>query len=443
MAMEFSLDQNLNHIMKQKPIEMKRRGFLKNAGAYASTISILPFSKTYASTMLDKEQKLTESQFAQDFSWENIRREFELPDYIHLESGYYSPQPRKIFKAHLENVKHVNLNTAKYMREDFQDNLKETIKAYASFLDCDPKNLVINRNTTECLATVINGLSFENGEEVLLHNHDYPTAIQNYLHRKKWDKINLKMFTFPAEANDDEIVDLYEEQIKSMNNPTYLHLTPMVNFTGQVLPYQRLIALGRKYGMEIIFDAAHAVAHIELKVSDVDVDYFMTSMHKWSYCPFGGALYINPEKKSKLKPFFGETSYKGGDIRNFYRIGTIQPLDAEAVKLAIELNEQIGIKRKQERLSFLTKYWVDQLKDLDRVTINTPMDDGRSCAIANFKIDGMEPPEIVKYLFDNHKVFTASTHDLPVKGVRVTPNVFTLPNELDVLVEGITQLVKA
>ncbi len=423
---------------------MKRRGFLKNAGTYASAFSILPFYKTYANDtpMTDPDTDLIGTQNA---FWDRIANEYEMPgrDFINLENGYYSPMPKKVQEAHLEGIKYVNATTARYMREEFKTNLNEAKQAISGFSGCEADEIVVTRNTTESLAYVINGLPFENNEEVLLCTHDYPSAIHQYRHRERREGIKLKMIEFPVGASDDEIVALYEKTIRSMQKPTYLHLTHMVNFTGQVMPVQRLSALGRKYGMEIICDAAHAYAHVNLKISDLDVDYYMVSLHKWLCSPFGGLLYVKPDKLSKLWAFYGEMSYPDDDIRKLERIGTIQPLSAKAVKRAIAFHEEIGGKRKEERLNFLKNYWIDKVKDFDRVQINTPLEPGRSCAISNFSIDGITPDKITKYLYGKYRIFTANTDDLPVKGVRVTPHLFTRLSELDKLVEGITELVKS
>lgn len=422
---------------------MERRGFLKNAGIYASSLSLLPFYNTQGATMLDSKQESKE--LYQSTDWEKIAKEFEVPgrDFINLENGYYSPQPKEVLQEHLKAVEYVNATTARYMRLEFKPNLKKAKQAIANFSGIDPNDLVLTRNTTESLAYVIEGLSFENKEEVLLCNHDYPSAIQQYRHRERREGINMKMITLPAGASDDEIVALYEETIKSMKKPTYLHLTHMINFTGQVMPVQRLVALGRKYGMEIICDGAHSYAHINVKISDLDVDYYMCSLHKWLCCPFGGLLYIKPEKKAKLWALYGETSYPDDDIRKFERLGTIQPPAVYAIEKAIAFHERIGSDRKQERLNFLKNYWISNVKDLDRININTPLEEGRSCAIANFSIDGIHPTEVVNYLYDKYRIYTSSTDDMPVVGTRVTPHVYTYLSDLDKLIDGITRLAKS
>ena len=69
--------------------------------------------------------------------------------------------------------------------------------------------------------------------------------------------------------------------------------------------------------------------------------------------------------------------------------------------------------------------------------MNTPKEAHRSCAIANVGIKGMKPAEMSKRLLDEHKIFTVAIDYANVQGCRITPNVFTSTQELDVFVNAL------
>jgi selenocysteine lyase/cysteine desulfurase len=57
-------------------------------------------------------------------------------------------------------------------------------------------------------------------------------------------------------------------------------------------------------------------------------------------------------------------------------------------------------------------------------------------------IKGMKPADLADKLFHQYKIYTVAI-DYPaahVQGCRITPNVFTLPEELDVLVRALKEL---
>ena len=64
------------------------------------------------------------------------------------------------------------------------------------------------------------------------------------------------------------------------------------------------------------------------------------------------------------------------------------------------------------------------------IIVNTPSDPKRSCAIANVGIANMKPSDLAKTLLDRYKVWTVAIDGANVHGVRVTPQLFTTPQEL-------------
>ena len=57
----------------------------------------------------------------------------------------------------------------------------------------------------------------------------------------------------------------------------------------------------------------------------------------------------------------------------------------------------------------------------------------------------MKPADLAKTLLDKYQIFTNAVDNAPagVHGVRVTPHVFILPSELDVLVKAIGEISRA
>ena len=124
------------------------------------------------------------------------------------------------------------------------------------------------------------------------------------------------------------------------------------------------------------------------------------------------------------------------DIRKLNHTGT-HPVHTDlAIENAIDFHEAIGIERKEARLRYLQQYWTKQVRGVRNIMVNTPSDPKRSCAIANVGIATMKPGDLAKTLLDRYKVWTVAINTANVQGVRVTPQLFTTPAELDVLVRA-------
>ena len=104
--------------------------------------------------------------------------------------------------------------------------------------------------------------------------------------------------------------------------------------------------------------------------------------------------------------------------------------------------ELIGMERKEERLRQLQRYWSDQLRSVDNVMINTPVEPYRSCGIANVGLKNMKPHDLAKTLLKEFDIWTVAIDFENVHGCRITPNVYTTFNELDRFVAAIKTLAK-
>jgi len=130
-------------------------------------------------------------------------------------------------------------------------------------------------------------------------------------------------------------------------------------------------------------------------------------------------------------------------ITKFERTGT-QPVGTIiTVANALKFHNAIGSKRKEERLRYLKNYWCEKVKDIPGVTLNVPLEHDRSCAIGNVAIEGMTPDELEAFFYDKYRIFTVAINNKAVKGVRVTPHLYTTLENLDLLVDAIKDAADA
>src|SRR5687767_12966381 len=142
-------------------------------------------------------------------------------------------------------------------------------------------------------------------------------------------------------------------------------------------------------------------------------------------------LYVKRDKIEKIWPLMAAESKQASDIRKFEEIGTHSAAPKLAIGEALLFHNGIGGRRKEARLRYLSRYWMNQLKDIPKVRFNTSFDPAQSCAIANVQIEGIDPRKIGTYLFAKHRIFTTPIIHEEFQGIRITPNVYTTLGELD------------
>jgi selenocysteine lyase/cysteine desulfurase len=130
------------------------------------------------------------------------------------------------------------------------------------------------------------------------------------------------------------------------------------------------------------------------------------------------------------------------DIRKFEHLGTRSFAIEQAIAQAIDFHSMIGIQRKQARLHFLKNYWAEKVCEFPGVSVGTSMKPEFGCALGLLKVEGKDPADISEYLFDKHRIHTVSIKWENIEGVRITPNVYTLTADLDMLVDAVAAYLK-
>ena len=420
---------------------MNKRSFLKGL-AMAGLAT--PLSGKAMSSWIDQFNSFTAADLAgnEDF-WAGIRNGYKLkPDYINLENGYYNFLPESLLESFISHVREVNYQGSYYMRTVQFDNKKNIASRLASIAGCSAEELIITRNTTESLDMIIGGIHWKEKDEAVMAQQDYGSMLEMFnLVAKRYGVVN-KIISVPNHpSSDEEIVTLYANAITSKTR--LLMISHMINITGQILPVRKICDMAHSKGVDVMVDGAHAFAHIQYNIPDLHCDYYGASLHKWLSTPLGaGILYVKKGKTEKIWPLLAEGDKEANDISRLNHIGT-HPVHTDlAIANAIDYYTKIGADKKEARLQFLQKYWTDKVRGIPRVTVNTPVDPARSCGIANVGIKGMKPETLAETLMKKYKIFTVAIDNATanVQGCRITPNLYTTPQELDVLVKALGEM---
>ena len=378
----------------------------------------------------------------EDF-WAGIRGGYHLkPDYINLENGYYNIQPGEILEAFISHVRKVNYEGAYYMRTVQFDNKKAMSTRLAALAGCPPDELIITRNTTESLDMIIAGFPWKEGDEAIMAEQDYGAMLNMFRQVERRHGVVRKIVSVPNHpASDEELVSLYEKAITPRTR--LLMVCHMINITGQILPIRKICDMAHAKGVEVMVDGAHSFAHIRHSIPDFHCDYYGASLHKWLSVPLGaGILYVKKEHIGKIWPLLADSDDPGMGIARLNHTGTLPVHTDLAIGDAIDYYNTLGPERKEARLRHLQQYWTSKVRDIPKVVVNTPADPVRACGIANVGIKGMKPADLAATLLQRYRIYTVAI-DAPaagVQGCRITPNVFTLPGDLDVLVSALKEL---
>lgn len=423
-----------------------RRQFLQKLGTLAGAFSADSlFNQLHAEDITAVNRKVNHQsplQVASDEDyWSVIQQAYSVnPNLINLNNGGVSPSPRVVQEAVEQFNKLTNAGPSYYMWEILDQGREPLREKLAELAGCNKEEIVINRNATESLNTVIFGLDLKAGDEVIGCKLDYPNHMNAWKQRAKRDGIvyNQLSFDFPIE-NDEEIVAAFEKAITKKTK--VIHVTHVINWVGQILPVRKISDMAHRHGLEVVCDGAHSFALLDFKIPDLGCDYFATSLHKFLSAPIGsGMMWIRQDKIAKIWPLLANGDPNSTNIRKFETLGTRSFPIEQGIGEAINFQMAIGNKRKEERVRYLKNYWAGKVVDVPKVKLKTSLQSDYSCAICGVSIDGVSPKELERILFNRYKIHTVPIEYENVSCVRVTPHVYTRLPDLDKLVRAIKEV---
>jgi selenocysteine lyase/cysteine desulfurase len=364
--------------------------------------------------------------------WSEIRGAFSIDrNIINFNNGHVSPAPRTVQDAMKRYLEFSDMGPWHTMINNLERQIENVRVRLAAAAGCDAEEMAITRNASESLENAQYGIDLKPGDEVLTTNQDYPRMLTTFRQRERREGIVLKTISFPVPPPSMD--DLYQRFERAVTPKTKLILVcHITNRTGQIFPIKRICQMAHARNIPVIVDGAHAFSHFPFKISDLDCDFYGTSLHKWTYAPVGtGFLYVRKSRIASTWPLMAADRRQDDDVRKFEEIGTHPAANHNAISEALVFNENIGIDRKAERLRYLRDRWASRLSQNAKCKILHSADPAQSCGIGFLAFNGADALKIHDALWAKYSILTAYVPHEEYTGLRVTPNIYSTLREVD------------
>jgi selenocysteine lyase/cysteine desulfurase len=423
-----------------------RRDFVHSlVGASAALPMFRETALRHVARATDRLTSANPAEAADDEAyWTEIQRAFDCDrTMINLNNGGVCPTPSHVLEAMIRDLRFTNELPVNHMWSVLEPRIESVRRDLARDFGCDTEEMAITRNASEALETLILGKDLKPGDEILVTNQNYGRMLTTWDQRVRREGIVLKQVSFNINSPSPEyLVDVFRKAITPRTR--ILEVTHITNLTGQIFPVREIAQMAREHGVETFVDGAHAYAHFPFTRDQLGVDYYGTSLHKWLLAPIGtGFLYVRKEKIPGLWPMMAAPKTIDDNIRKYEEIGTHPAANHNAISAALAFHRGIGAERKIARLRYLRDRWAKRLLAAsDRVKVPTPLTGTASGAIALLSVEGMKASDLSTWLLDKHRVQTVAINHPEFSGIRVTPNVYTTPDEIDTFADLVLKAIK-
>ena len=173
------------------------------------------------------------------------------------------------------------------------------------------------------------------------------------------------------------------------------------NAIGTINPIAEMIQLAHAHGAKVLIDGAQSIAHLDIDVQALDIDFFAFSAHKL-FGPTGvGVLYGKRELLESMPPYQGggemikEVSFEGttyNELPYKFEAGTPNIADVIALSAAIDYVNALSKEALFTQELALLAYATEQLSTIPGLRIIGTAPD--KIAVISFVMDGIHPQDL-------------------------------------------------
>ena len=341
--------------------------------------------------------------------------------------------------------------------EEFENarlSIKNYIKAYSE------KEIIFTRNATEAINIVAKSWGEKNlkeNDEILISIMEHHSNIVPWQLLAEKNKCKVKFTKITKEGT----LDLEDFKNKLNKNTKIVSLVHISNTLGCCNPIKQISQLARDNGSLVLIDACQSLAHTEVDVKDLNIDFLAGSGHKLCGPTGIGFLWSREEILENMPPLFGggemiqdvfEDMSTWADLPHKFEAGT--PAIAEAIGLSEALNyiNKLGLNNIQKYEKELTKYLFEELLLIDDLNIigPNPEEDSQRASLASFFINNIHSNDIAEIL-DSKGICIRSGHHCcqplhkylnVISTARVSMNFTTTQDDIDIFIAKLKETIK-
>ncbi len=377
---------------------------------------------------------------------------------VYLDSTASSQKPRAVIDAMSTYYQtyHANVHRGVYaLSEEATAAMEKARIKVARFINARKgKQIIFTRNTTESINLVAyswGGANIHTGDLIVL------TIMEHHSNLIPWqllaERTGARLEFIPVTEDGLLRLDVYEQLLRQQ--PKLVAFTHMSNVLGTINPARQMIEQDHAAGATVLLDGAQSVPHFPVDVQELDADFLCFSGHKMLGPTGIGVLYGKRELLEAMPPFMG-----GGDM--IAKVGLHKstwnelpwkfeagtPAIAEAIGqgVAVDYLSGLGMENVLRHEQAITGYALEQLQSVPGLTIYGPQSANKRGGVISFSLGDIHPHDLASILDQEMGVAIRAGHHCAqplmehfglAATARASFYVYTIPEEIDVLVQGL------
>lgn len=373
----------------------------------------------------------------------SISKAFDLdPDLIYLNHAAVAPWPVRTAQAVIdfarENRRFGSKNYLIWLKKERE--LRQQLQSLINAPSIDDIALV--KNTSEALSFVASGLDWQDGDNIVSSNEEFPS------NRLPWQSLKHLGVEFreapfhPGSAPEESLFDRVDQ------NTRLLTISSIQFASGIRVDLNRIGDFCKQRGILFCIDAIQSLGAVNFDVQACQADFVMADGHKWMLGPEGlGVFYTTAEARDKLQlTQFGW--HMMADIHNYenkpwtvhpgsqrFECGSPNMLTIHALSASLSLLLEVGMADIESAVLTNAQYLCDTIRSYSNLQLLTENTQPCRSGIVLFKHRTVANQELYRHLSRNNVICAQRG-----PGIRFSPHFYNTADELRHAVELAAQL---
>ncbi|CAF1023962.1 unnamed protein product [Rotaria sordida] len=249
------------------------------------------------------------------------------PSYININHGSYGSAPKYIHEKLQEYQLKAERNPDRWFRLDVQIEMENLRKKLSKYVNCDPDDLVIIDNVSAGINSILKSLKFQSNETILYYNIAYGMVklTLQYLSteiftQKQIIQIELNHQTI---QNTNLLLKKTQDIINKIKNVKLIIFDHISSIPAILFDIESMLKYFHSQGILTLIDGAHAIGAIELNLTKLNPDFYLSNTHKWLYTHRSSCLlYIKKDLQKLIHPIITSFGYLQSFQNEFFWLGT-------------------------------------------------------------------------------------------------------------------------
>lgn len=352
---------------------------------------------------------------------------------VYLNHAAVAPWPKRTCDAVKtfaeENMQYGSLHYSDWLKKesDLRKQLKLLLNAPSS------EDIALVKNTSEALSFVAYGLKWENGDNIVSSNEEFPS------NRIPWESLSNQGVEF-RQADLSKTPSPEQALFALCDRKTRLLTISSIQFaSGLRLNLEIIGDFCKRNNILFCIDAIQSLGAVQFDVQSCKADFVMADGHKWLLGPEGlGVFYTNPEAREQINlTQYGWHMMK--DTHNYenrpweihpsarrFECGSPNMMGIHALSASVSLLLETTMTKVEKLVTLNSSYLMDKINLSTKLELITSNKTEKLSGIVSFKHRNVANEKLFMQLINNRVVCAQRG-----QGIRFSPHFYNSRNELD------------